>query len=231
MNLLPKAMLAWTGSVSCQRLTVCNCARITKHACRSPSVTSERLASGSELPLAMETLGRFLGVEGYAAVMGPEVGGGNGMCAFPVAVAMGLPIIDADTMGRAFPRVDLALPYIFNQAVPYPAAICDARGNVQVIAAAEDAYRFESMGRAACVELGSSAAMALNPLSGKVVQEYCCHRVLSMSWSMGREIYLSRLKKRDPASSIVSMRHIDNGFFANSYEAVDCSWRPDFVHR
>lgn len=118
---------------------------------------------------------------------------------------MDLPIVDTDTMGRAFPRVDLGLPYVYGEAVPYPAVFTDPRGNIQIIAAAEDYHRFETMGRAACVELGGSAAMALNPLSGAVIQKYCCHRGLPSAWFIGREIYLARIKKTSPAKAVVSL--------------------------
>ncbi|OKL56411.1 hypothetical protein UA08_08053 [Talaromyces atroroseus] len=187
----------------------------------SPSVSSERLSNGNELPTALKVLGKFLHIDKYAAIMGPEIGGSNGMCAFPIAASMDTPVIDADTMGRAFPKVDMALPYVYGQASPCPAVFTDARGNVQLIAETEDHHRFETMSRAACVELGLSTAMALNPLSAKVVRSHCCHRSLSSAWFIGREIYLARLKKRNPATAVLSM--IPGGRFLYSGKVTEVS--------
>ena len=136
--------------------------------------------------------------------MGPEIGGANGMCAFGVAADLDVPVVDADTMGRAFPRADMALPIIYGKAEAHPAVFSDARDNVQIIAVAENATRFEAMGRSICVELGSCAAMACNPLSAKVVQDYCCGQSISAAWLIGREIYLARQQKRNVAQAIVS---------------------------
>ncbi|KND86230.1 hypothetical protein TOPH_09138 [Tolypocladium ophioglossoides CBS 100239] len=87
---------------------------------------------------------------------------------------MDIPIIDGDTMGRAFPKVDMALPYVYGKATPTPAVLSDARGSVQIIAQVEDSHRFETIIRSACVELGLSAALSLAPLPRTLVEQYCC---------------------------------------------------------
>jgi DUF917 family protein len=171
----------------------------------APSVSNERLISGDELSLASEVLSRFLGIKGYDAIMAAEIGGSNGMRTFASAAAMDIPIVDADTMGRAFPKVDMALPYVFGEASPAPAVLSDARGNVQVIARVEDSHRFESIIRSACVELGLYTALSLAPLSRSVVDRTCCLGGLSFAWFMGRAICLSRQRKEDPTKALVSV--------------------------
>ena len=47
-----------------------------------------------------------VGKEAYAIVPG-EIGGGNGLEALVVAADMGLPVVDADFMGRAFPELQV----------------------------------------------------------------------------------------------------------------------------
>lgn len=39
-----------------------------------------------------------------------EVGGGNGLEALVVAMQMGLPVVDMDLMGRAFPELQVGAP-------------------------------------------------------------------------------------------------------------------------
>ncbi|KAF4345368.1 hydantoinase oxoprolinase [Fusarium beomiforme] len=171
----------------------------------APSVSNERLIGGDELSTASEALSRFLGISGYDAMMAAEIGGSNGMRTFASAAAMDMPIIDADTMGRAFPRVDMALPYSFGEASPAPAVLSDARGNVQVIAQVEDSHRFETVIRSACVELGLYTALSLAPLPRNVVDRTCCLGGLSFAWFMGRAICLSRQRKEDPTKALLGV--------------------------
>ncbi|KAF7558031.1 hypothetical protein G7046_g5923 [Stylonectria norvegica] len=170
----------------------------------APSVSNERLINGNELALASEELSRFLHIPGYDAIMAAEIGGSNGMRTFASAAEMDIPIVDADTMGRAFPKVDMALPYVYGVANPAPAVLSDARGNVQIIAKVEDIHRFESIIRAACVELGLYTALSLAPLSKSAVEEYCCLGGLSFAWFMGRAICVARKRKEDVAQALLS---------------------------
>jgi DUF917 family protein len=169
----------------------------------SPSVSNERLISGDEFSLASEELFNFLRLPPVSAMISGEIGGANGMRPFAAAAAMDIPVIDGDPMGRAFPKVDLVLPYVHEKATPAPAALSDARGNVQIISRVEDSHRFESIVRSASVEFGLSAAMSLAPLSKEVTEEFCCLGTLSFAWSLGREIMLARKRKTDIAQALV----------------------------
>jgi DUF917 family protein len=44
-----------------------------------------------------------------SAVMSCEIGGGNGLEPLAIGARMGLPIVDADFMGRAFPELQVQL--------------------------------------------------------------------------------------------------------------------------
>ena len=169
----------------------------------APSVSNERLINGNEMELASRDLSKFLGIAGYDAMMAAEVGGSNGMRAFAAATSLDIPVVDADMMGRAFPKVDMALPYIYGHASPAPAVLSDARGNVQIIASVEDSHRFESIIRSACIELGLYTALSLAPLQKETVERYCCLGSLSFAWFMGREICLARQRKQDVVQALV----------------------------
>lgn len=167
----------------------------------SPSVSNERLSGSTEIPAALTSLAKFNNIETFSGIIHPEIGGGNGMCGFGAAAAMGIPIIDADTMGRAFPRVDMSLPYLYGACDPYPAVVADARSNSQIITFADSARRMENLMRAACVELGHEGVISMS-IPGTAVRDYCCHNVLSMSWYVGRAIYLARRQKTDIIAAI-----------------------------
>lgn len=118
---------------------------IANYVGRAPSVSNERLAGNGELQLATEALARYKGLPYFAGVMAGEIGGSNGLRAFAVATAMDIPVVDADEIGRAFPRVDMCLPFIYKAADPCPAVLSDARGNVQVVVQTENSTKFENM--------------------------------------------------------------------------------------
>lgn len=183
----------------------------------SPSVSNERLISGDELSSAARELARFLNIDGYDAMMPAEIGGSNGMRAFAAAVSMDIPVVDADTMGRAFPKIDMALPYVFGQASPAPAVLSDARDNVQIIARVEDSHRFENIVRAGCVELGLYTAVSMAPLKAYVVEKYCCLGTLSLAWFMGRAICIARQRKRNIVRQLVSFLFISAVFILEIY--------------
>jgi DUF917 family protein len=170
----------------------------------APSVSNERLVGEHELQFAADALAEHIKIDSFDAILGAEIGGSNGMRSFAMSAATNLPIIDADMMGRAFPRIDMSLPYVYKVATPVPSVISDARGNVQVIVGVENARRFEDMVRTISVELGLFTGMCL-VLSGDVISNYCCHRSLSSSWFMGRALYAARASKSDVVDSLLAV--------------------------
>ena len=64
--------------------------------------------------------------------MAAEIGGGNGMHPISWAARMGLPVVDADGMGRAFPEVPQVTMEIAG-IDPSPCVMTDERGNRVVI--------------------------------------------------------------------------------------------------
>jgi DUF917 family protein len=124
----------------------------------SPTVAEERLWNGdegAELAAALEDL-RGRPVD---AVMCFEIGGVNGLLPVTWAARLGLPLVDADGMGRAFP--DLQQQAMRVAGIPAaPAVLTDGRGNTLVLRAADDAWA-ERLARGAAASLGGVCAAAL----------------------------------------------------------------------
>ena len=59
--------------------------------------------------------------------MSVEIGGGNGVQPLMAAAHHGLPVVDADTMGRAYPEAQMTSVAVGGLA-PYPCALYDPRG-------------------------------------------------------------------------------------------------------
>jgi DUF917 family protein len=122
----------------------------------APIVLAERLARGEEAAQACAALEAHLG-EAAAAVACYEIGGINSMIPLLVAARRGVPLLNADAMGRAFPGLHQDTLSIYGSAPPV--AICDDEGNAAVYHAA-DAAATERLGRALTTAMGGLAHLA-----------------------------------------------------------------------
>ena len=60
------------------------------------------------MTLEQVTFSAAANAEGLYAVMSCEIGGGNGLEPLAIGARMGLPVVDADFMGRAFPELQVS---------------------------------------------------------------------------------------------------------------------------
>jgi DUF917 family protein len=128
----------------------------------APTVSIEKLGCEHEGGWLREGLEEVTG-RPVVAVMAAEIGGGNGIHPISWAARMGLPIADADAMGRAFPEVQQQTMEIAG-IDPSPCVMTDERGNRVVIRSA-DAFWLERLARAVAVEFGGVASSAEYPMS------------------------------------------------------------------
>ena len=87
-----------------------------------------------------------------------EIGGSNGMVPFTWAARLGLPVLDADGMGRAFPEVQQVTMHLAGIHAS-PAVVVDERGHRVTIRNAEGAWA-ERLERAIAIACGGIAASA-----------------------------------------------------------------------
>lgn len=123
----------------------------------APTVSHEMIHSEDEPKRIAEEAERIFG-RAPAAVMSSEIGGGNGVAPVAWAAQLGLPLLDADGMGRAFPEVQMVSMYV--AGLPADLVIMsDVAGNVVTIRPVDGLWS-ERLARAVCVAAGSSALMA-----------------------------------------------------------------------
>jgi hypothetical protein len=99
----------------------------------APTVSAEKLDS-YECAAAVRGLSAAL-PQPITALLCAEVGGGNALEPLAVGMEQGLPVVDADLMGRAFPELQMSTAAIAGVSLT-PAAVADDKGNVLVMAAA-----------------------------------------------------------------------------------------------
>src|ERR1051325_4679202 len=102
----------------------------------APLVGQERLTDPRYIARAVRMMEEYLGRR-VRAGMSVESGGGNAIQPFMAAAMLGVPVVDADAMGRAFPEAQMTSFAIGNLA-PAPLTSVDPRGNEVIVAHAAD---------------------------------------------------------------------------------------------
>jgi DUF917 family protein len=121
----------------------------------APTVHVEKIENGDEGARLRDHLEQLAG-RPVAALMSAEIGGSNGLLPISWAARMGLPVVDADGMGRAFPEVPQVTMHLAG-ITPSPCVMTDERGNLAVFRTISGHW-LERLARAAAVEFGGAAA-------------------------------------------------------------------------
>lgn len=172
----------------------------------APTVMVEKIPSGNEIITAIHALGDFLGKK-VVATMPMEAGGVNSMIPFAVAAGEGLPVVDADGMGRAFPELQMVTPTIWGIGAT-PMAIADDKGNSAILQTINNHWT-ETFARSLTVDMGASALIALFPMTGKQVKEATIPGTLTLIQRIGRAIRESHTSHTDPIKAVCG---VTNGF-------------------
>ena len=130
-----------------------------------------------------------------------EIGGSNSVeCMIPAAM-MGLPIVDADGMGRAFPYFHQKT--FFTYGVPFtPMALADEKGNTTIISEAVSAEWVERIARAITIQMGCIAVYAVAPMSAADVRRSAVPRTLTMARDLGEAVQGARRDGLSPIEAI-----------------------------
>ncbi len=117
---------------------------------------------------------------------------------------MGLPIVDADGMGRAFPSLEHVIPTLHGGAAT-PLAMTDEHGNAVVLTTQTNDW-CEALMRAATVASGCAVTVALYPMTGKQARERLIPGVISLAENLGRVVRDARTEHRSAADAVVAYR-------------------------
>lgn len=149
----------------------------------APTVAMEKLEGGAtESQRLLEAMQERLNGR-ISALMCLEIGGSNGCIPVAWAAQLGLPLVDADGMGRAFPE----LTHVAMNLAGIPAAPCvvsDERGNSAVVDAV-DARWLERVVRSICVAVGGQAAFAAYPMTARQAGQATVTGSVSRAWTIG----------------------------------------------
>ncbi|GAA0592847.1 DUF917 domain-containing protein [Kutzneria viridogrisea] len=168
----------------------------------APTVGVEKLPSGKEVHAALRALERVLG-RAATHLVAIEIGGGNSMVPVAAAAETGLPLLDADAMGRAFPEAQMVLPTLSGISTT-PMTVADDKGNTAVIDAVSNHWA-ERIARAICGEAGCSVYTADTVLTAAQARDTLVLGTLTLAQRAGAAIRLARAGHADPVRAVTDL--------------------------
>ncbi|MBG6089428.1 DUF917 domain-containing protein [Actinomadura viridis] len=168
----------------------------------APTVSLEKIPAGTEEVTALRALERYLG-RAATHLVPIEIGGLNSMTPFIAAARTGLPVVDGDAMGRAFPEAQMVLPGLIGVTVA-PMAVADDKGNTLVVESVSNLWA-ERLARSACVEMGCSVSCADTVMRGDQLAAGLVPATLTLAEDLGRTVREARAAHADPVAAAASV--------------------------
>ncbi len=169
----------------------------------APTVSNEKLQEGQEIKRAVRALEDHLRRKIYAIVIG-EIGGGNALGPMITALQCGLPVVDGDSMGRAFPELQMDTFMIYGLA-PAPFVLADAHGNVSIFKRIGSAEQAEAFARSLTIEMGGSAGLVMPIMSGADMKATIIRDTLSLAKRIGEAVLDCRAHSIEPAETVAAL--------------------------
>ncbi len=159
----------------------------------APTVGIERPFGESTFVDALGYLERHLGRRADA-LMTLEIGGLNALTPLPVAAQLGLPVVDADAMGRALPELQMT-SFAAHGFAATPLVLYGDDGS-RVLVETPSPAAAERMVRSLTTELGGSAASADYPLLGSQVKQAAIPHSISRTIEIGQMIRVTNTSEQ-----------------------------------
>ena len=167
----------------------------------APVVGVEKIEEGGECYRAVRAVEDAAGVR-VSAMISAEIGGANSIEPIIAAMLAGLPVLDGDGMGRAFPEVQMTT-YMIYGAPAAPAAIADDKGNVVVFKEMVDMFWLERFARDASVAMGAGAGFATAPMRADFVKRTAIPGTVTQALAIGRTLMGARAKRQNVVERVV----------------------------
>lgn len=168
----------------------------------APTVLVEKLPGTGEQITAFRALERHIGRE-ISHVICAEIGGLNSTLPIVTAALTGLPIVDCDAMGRAFPEIQMSTPTLHGIGAS-PIALADDKGNVVVVDATDNHWA-ERFARSIAVDMGAAAFISLFVQTGEQIKNSMIPNTLGLAEGIGSAILGARERGGDPIAAAMEV--------------------------
>jgi DUF917 family protein len=166
----------------------------------APTVMVEKLPNGDDFVLAFETVSQYIG-KPVKATMTIEAGGLNSVVPIYVAARLGVPMVDCDGMGRAYPELQQVTHTMYGISST-PIAMADDKGNVVLMETVSNSWT-ETFARSVTVNMGAMASIALYAATVGQLKEAAILRTVTQAEEIGKVIRRARLEEADPVKTVI----------------------------
>lgn len=143
----------------------------------APTVLVEKIPSGEEAVASLRRLEDHLGRKAFAT-MPIECGGINSTIPLVVGALTGLPVVDADGMGRAFPELQMETFSVLGVSGS-PMVVTNEYGDSAMINARDEKF-MEWIARGVTIRMGGAAYIAEYSMSGADVKRTAVPNTISL---------------------------------------------------
>ena len=168
----------------------------------APLVSQERITDPAMMAGAVARMEAWLG-RPFAALMSVEIGGGNALQPFLAGAVLDRPVLDGDSMGRAFPAVQHC-SFAVGDLSTTPCSMLDIRGNEMLLTEAEDWVWVERITRRVCTEWGCRAFNVKAPRTGREVREWGILGTVTKAIGLGAALRRARAAGADPVAAVLA---------------------------
>jgi len=167
----------------------------------APLVGQERLSDSRNIARAVEMQEELHGWK-FRAIMSVEIGGNNAIQPLMAAAHRGLPVVDGDCMGRAYPEAQMTSVAV-GDLKPYPCTLYDPRGIEAVVTQVPTWKWMERASRKICTEMGSIASTCKAPRTGREVKDWGILFTVTKAIGIGRRVREAQRLHTDPIAAIL----------------------------
>ena len=171
----------------------------------APTVGVEKIASGEEVAHTVLALSEHLRKPIAAIIIG-EIGGSNALGPLICGLQLGLPVVDGDAMGRAFPELQMDT-FSIGGVPAHPMALGDSHGNTVIFDHIESPVKAEEVARNLTIEMGGSAALVMPTMSGGQMKTHIIRGTLSLAQRIGQTVLDCRSRNVEPAEAVADVTH------------------------
>ncbi|WP_342511039.1 DUF917 domain-containing protein [Sporosarcina sp. FSL K6-1522] len=168
----------------------------------APTVMVEKIPNGEEAEDAFKALEDYMGQEIYAT-MPIEAGGVNSLLPLALAAKLGLPVVDADGMGRAFPELQMVTFYLDGISAS-PMVLADEKGNNIVMNTINNKWA-ERIARSATIDMGGSVMLAIYPMTKEQVKESAILNSLTLEEQIGAVVRKAKENEANPIDEVLTL--------------------------
>lgn len=168
----------------------------------APTVLIEKIPGGDEAVASLRQLEKYLGRRAYAT-MPIECGGINSTIPLVVGALTGIPVVDADGMGRAFPELQMETFSVLGVRGS-PMVVTNEYGDSALIEAHDDRF-MEWLSRGVAIRMGGAAYIAEYSMSGADVKRTSVRNTLSLGIRIGRCLREAKHRHLNPIDELLKM--------------------------